>query len=501
MAILGQNTDYTDADFDSLRIRLFNLIQSVFPDWTEQNVANFGNILIELYAFVGDVLCTYQNNQALESRWTLTTQRKNLVALAKLIGYTPSGATASQVDLNISINSVAPADVDYPAGSIFRTSDIVNPVTFRLLNDETITAGQLSITATAENSEPHEEIFDSTEKPDQKITLTATPFLDDSEEIVADNGTYEKVDSFLDSASTDLHYTVSVNQNDKATITFGNGISGAIPVGAIAINYKTGGGTAGQVDANTVTIVQGSYSDNLGNPVITSVNNPSPSTPAVDRENIAQIKVAAPNSIKVVNRTVAREDFEINANKLSSVARSLMLTSDQDPSIDENTGFLFVIPEGGGLPTQQIKDDVLAQVTETFPSTLTFQVNVVDPLYFPVDVAATIYFTPGSNPETVKNSIITNLTNYFAIKNSDGTINENVGFGYDFVEEVGASTGALPLSDIYNVVRDTIGVRKISSIPNDFTLNEVHADVEFLLKEFVTLGEVTIINGDTGSQV
>ena len=48
MALLPLNLDYTDKDFASLRTRLFALIASVFPDWTDREVSNFGNILVEL---------------------------------------------------------------------------------------------------------------------------------------------------------------------------------------------------------------------------------------------------------------------------------------------------------------------------------------------------------------------------------------------------------------------------------------------------------------------
>jgi hypothetical protein len=92
MALLAENLDYTDKDFDALRSRLFNLISSVYPTWSDRNVANFGNMLIECFAFVGDVLGFYQDNQAAESRWSAARQRKNLIALAKLIGFTPEGA-------------------------------------------------------------------------------------------------------------------------------------------------------------------------------------------------------------------------------------------------------------------------------------------------------------------------------------------------------------------------------------------------------------------------
>ena len=76
MGLLAQATDYTDKDFDSLRLRPQSLVGSGFPDWTDFNVASFGTILLELFAFVGDVLTQYQDNQARESRLLTSTQRQ-----------------------------------------------------------------------------------------------------------------------------------------------------------------------------------------------------------------------------------------------------------------------------------------------------------------------------------------------------------------------------------------------------------------------------------------
>ena len=84
MATLPESVDYTDKDFDALRARLIALIKSVFPDWTDFDVASFGNLLVELYAYVGDVLTFYQDNLARESRLVTATQRKSVMALAKI---------------------------------------------------------------------------------------------------------------------------------------------------------------------------------------------------------------------------------------------------------------------------------------------------------------------------------------------------------------------------------------------------------------------------------
>jgi hypothetical protein len=62
VAVLPTSLDYTDKDFDALRARLIALVKSVFPDWSDFSVASFGNLLIEMYAFVGDVLTFYLDN-------------------------------------------------------------------------------------------------------------------------------------------------------------------------------------------------------------------------------------------------------------------------------------------------------------------------------------------------------------------------------------------------------------------------------------------------------
>ena len=94
MAILPASVDCTDKDFDSLRARLIALIRSVFPDWSDFYVASFGNILVEMWAFVGDVITYYLDNQARESRIRTATQRRNvIVCLANI----RSGALARRM--------------------------------------------------------------------------------------------------------------------------------------------------------------------------------------------------------------------------------------------------------------------------------------------------------------------------------------------------------------------------------------------------------------------
>ena len=134
MASLPVNIDYTDRDFDSLNLRLENLLRSVFPDWTDFQISTFGNILRELFAHVGDVLGFYQDKQAAESRISSARLRKSLLSLIKLIGYEATTARAATVDETFTLAEVPANNVILPEGTIVRTADVAGAIQFQLLN-------------------------------------------------------------------------------------------------------------------------------------------------------------------------------------------------------------------------------------------------------------------------------------------------------------------------------------------------------------------------------
>jgi hypothetical protein len=502
MALLGPSTDYTDKDFDALVPRLRSLIDSAFSDWTEEERANFGNILVELYAFVGDILSKYQDNQAAEAFIGRVTQRKNILALCKLIGFTARGNTAASADVVLTLAAALAGDVVIPERTRVKTENVTDPVVYETTSEVTIPAGTTGpVTVTAENAEEREELFSSTGLPNQEVRLTGTPYLDGSLELTAANGDYTAVENLLESAAGDRHLVVTVDQNDRAVLRWGNGVSGAIPAGTITARYKVGGGAAGRVEANKLRKIEGSFADVLGNAAQVLVNNPSASSVALDRQSVEEIRLLAPQTLRVLERTVAREDFEINAKRVAGVARALMLTSDQEDGILENAGILFVVPEGGGAPTTDLKDAVLEMVTETYPCTLTFDVSVQDPVYLTVNIEAIVHLRQGVAGATAKAAILDRLARAFAITPAEEDLELTVGidFGYNIRDEDGNPDGTIAWSDVFNVIRDTTGVRKLDGGPAGLLLNGVRDDLEIGTSQFPILGTVTIIDGATGN--
>ncbi len=488
------STDYTDRDFDSIKERLTILARSVFADWTDFNIANFGNILLEMKAFVGDVLSFYIDAQGRESRFATVVQRKNMIALAKLIAYKLPGAAAATAEATITLSQAAVANVTIPAGTIVKTKS-VEPIFTQTLADLVIPTPILFGNVDVENSEAQQEVFSSTNLPNQLFELGFVPFLDGSLVINAGNGIFIEVDNFVNSAAADPHFTVTVDQNDRATVRFGNGSNGLVPTGTITIDYKTGGGSIGNVEANTLESIEGSFTDALSNPVAVTVTNAVKASGGIDRQTVDLARILAPESLRVINRTVAKEDYEINARSVPGVARALMVTSNEDPGVSENTGNLIIIPVGGGLPTSTLKDQVLAKVTIELPNTLTFLTIMTDPSFKTVSVDATVFLKEGANAATVKTAIETALASFFAISNPDGTPNTNVDFGINIRDASGGPALELAWSDVFNVVRDVPGIRKVDD--DSFDLAGVPDDIALLPVEFPVLGTITLTNGDT----
>jgi hypothetical protein len=138
-------------------------------------------------------------------------------------------------------------------------------------------------------------------------------------------------------------------------------------------------------------------------------------------------------------------------------------------------------------------------VTETYPNTITFLLTVAAPEYLTVDVQATVYLEQGTTAATVNAAIRANLESFFAVELDDGSPNPNVDFGFNLKNADGTPANEIAWSDVFNVVRDTTGVRKIGDSLGAFLLNGERSDVTIETQKFPVLGTVTLLNGDTGA--
>lgn len=509
MSISQTTLDYSDRDFNSLRLRLQDVVRSVFPDWTDFNVANFGNILIELMAHVGDILHFYQDTQAAQAFWPTLTERIAAIRLGQLIDFRLTGASSSTGDVTVSIPVANTSyDLDIPVGTVFRTSDPEEPLRFRSTQAKTLLAGQTEVDVPVEQAESvPDEDFDSTDDPNQEIVLSRSPFLDGSATVSATDGDYTEVTSFLGYTSTDRVFIVQVDEFDRAHIKFGNGVTGSIPSGVIDVSYKVGGGANGNVERGKISILEDTLFFTSGDPAPTSVTNEQATSGGADRMGLSEARVKAPASLKVLTRTVTREDFETVAESVAGVARAVMVTSNEYAGIQENTGRIYVVAQGSKLdsgriapatPSSTILANIASEIDTNKPSTITFSYETLAAPFKSIPVSARIYLAKGATAATVAANIRAALADFFAAQLEDGTANPNIDFGANLLDAAGTIVGEIVWSDVFNVVRDIDGVRKVDEGSLGFLLDGKRESVTLLPIEFPQLSTITLTNADTG---
>lgn len=113
---------------------------------------------------------------------------------------------------------------------------------------------------------------------------------------------------------------------------------------------------------------------------------------------------------------------------------------------------------------------MLEQITVVYPSTLTFQVSVQNPVYRTANVEARIYLRQGAAKSTVRERVKQNLAAMFRVSEPDGTPNPLVDFGFNIKDADGNPVVEIAWSDVFNVIRDTDGVRKIGDRQGDLKL-------------------------------
>ena len=529
--------DYTALDETSILDRAIELGGSRFPDIDWESPLLPDRWILEQLAHIGGKAMFLAGNAARESRWSTAVQRRSQIAHAKLGGVSLRGARAARTTVTFQIVAITAGTVSLPAGTAPRTEEVTDPVRFQLLEDLVVdvVAGTTTAAATVEHSETHEDTLTSTNRPNQEFVLSQTPYLEDHDAydsstlVIFANGAYTRVDSFLASGPGDRHFTVTVDNLDRATIRFGNGAAGAIPVGTGTVTYRTGGGLAGNVPAGAIKVLDGSWTDDAGNPVTITVTNVDAAEGGDDRESVAQARERIPRAVQTRVVAISREDYENGALEVAGVARALALTYAEDPTVPQNTVIIYPVPPGGGAPSDSLKTAVKAQFIQLpgypAPRYRAFQnldLRVQTPLYTTIDPRVKAYFRSGVTPLAGAAAVRAALADFFAPKvraarlvelapdvakargitasmGDTEIVNPLVDFGYNLQDADGEP---FPGYAIYRIARLIDGLPEVARIAGDsegLLLNGLAQDVQMYAWGFPVLGNVVVVDAKTGT--
>lgn len=297
---------------------------------------------------------------------------------------------------------------------------------------------------------------------------------------------WQEVQDFYASKGDDPHFVLNRTTGE---IAFGDGAHGRIPVAnpanpnanIVAREYRTGGGKAGNVGANSLTGLQTFVTG------VSGVTNLRPALGGAAEETVTEAKLRAPLELKSKDRAVTAEDFEFLASETPGVrirrAKALPLTHPQLPGVDIPGVVTVIVVPDSDAPNPLPNPATLAIVCAHLNAhrLLTSEVFVIPPAYRLVKIEADIVVRPEADLAEVKHLLEDNLTNYFhpLTGGNDGT-------GWEF-------GGAIYYSEVVRVVLQTPGVARIRDSQFFIWLDDERQD--FCKDVTLERGELTYSNG------
>lgn len=459
--------DYTSRDFEAIRDDMIRTIPFFTEEWTDYNPSDFGIVLLELLAFMGDNLHYYIDRMASESFLPTALTRRSVVNLLKLIDYELRGKVAATVDVRFTIAEPLTAELVIPEKTLLKTlcdrpgsqtDAFANNIYFETASELTVPTGALLGTVGAVQGRTSTDVILGTSDglPNQKFEVPETPVIDDSLRVFVDEGIgleeWEIVETMIENLSCDKVCMTFQDDQLRTFVQFGDNGQGKIPDAGAPIygTYRIGGGAEGNVGADTITIIEDSITF-AGSPITITVTNIDAATGGEDEQSIESARLEGPRTLRALYRAVTVEDFEGLAEVFAGVAKAKAVAghfwgTNQSSCCQVS---LYIVPVGGGLPSIVLKRDLI----EYFDSRklACTCVEIFDPLYQPVDVRGVIVTFSNFNVEDVEQSVLARIDAYFDESESPYT-------GFD--------KGAY-LSDIIYVIDGTDGVDHVDL--TDFT--------------------------------
>jgi len=133
-------------------------------------------------------------------------------------------------------------------------------------------------------------------------------------------GQWQEVPTLYGRGPREHVFVSQIDDEAKSTITFGDGSTGArLPNGTenVTAVYRKGGGVAGQVAANRLSLL---VPRPLG---LKGVNNPIAASGAQDAEQLADARANAPRGVLTLDRVVSLTDYRDFALSFAGVAKAL----------------------------------------------------------------------------------------------------------------------------------------------------------------------------------
>jgi hypothetical protein len=498
MSIRSPNLD--DRNFDDLLREVVSYAEAS-SGWKPSNPSDPGTVLLELFAYLTDMLI-FRLNRLPE---------KVYVELLRLIGVQLQPPSAAVTRLRFTLKDVQDKQVTIPENTRVGSED--NKIEFIILSDADISAGETRVEVTAIHCRwvDFHRIGEGSGKPGLSLKLPQAPVIASSpgridlivgveikvNELTHASDIYKHSDGKIYQLWDEVESFVGVNPKDcvyladraKGTISFApafqstaeakttgkqHAIAGIPQAGSQVIaRYRAGGGIEGNLAPNTLIKLLDKVSHFNG-----EVTNPERATGGSDLETLENALIRGPVELHSLQRVVTAQDFELIASKRSGLVNRAHAYTKRARWKYAPAGMVEVllvpqVSEDQGIPTPEVlkaneNDDVLDQILQTLETrkSLGSTCSVSWCHYKSVKVCVSLRIHREENRDAVKGRITERL--YKMINPLSAEEHQP---GWPFGQSLNAY-------DIYRILSEEPGVKtvdpvvlKVNKVPNEGVSN------------------------------
>ena len=413
----------SELDFDNIKTNLKTFLQgqSEFQDYDFEG-SGFA-VLIDMLAYNTHYLGFNANMLANEMYLDSADIRKNIVSLAKMLGYTPTSAKASNAVLSVKVNNVpsTTTSLTMDKGTVFTTS--VDGTSYQFVTNQSYAVQPNAGVFQFDNV----NIFEGTlvtfkytvdsNDVDQKFIIPSnnadTSTLKVSLQTSASDTTtevYSLANSYSGLTDVSKSYFLQESNDERYEVYFGDGILGKKPVDGniVILEYVVTNKTeANGASSFTLSGDIGGFSD----VTITTTSNAGNGAEPQTKESI---RFNAPLQYTAQDRAVTSKDYETIVKSVYANAQSVSAWGGED---DETPQYgvvkIAIKPISGSTLTNSTKESIKAQLKKF--NVVSVRPEFVDPETTTILLTSNVKFNAEATTktsDTIKSNVITTLTNY-----------------------------------------------------------------------------------------
>ena len=413
----------SELDFDNIKSNLKSFMQgqSEFQDYDFEG-SGFA-VLLDVLAYNTHYLGFNANMLANEMYLDSADIRKNIVSLAKMIGYTPTSCRASNAELTVRVNNVpnTTTALTMDKGTVFTTS--IDGQSYQFVTNQSYTvqpdSGVFQFTGvkvyegtlvtfkyTKDSSDPDQKFIIPSPNADT-ITLKVTIQNSSSD---STQNVYTLATGFTNLTDASKVYFLQENEEGKFEVYFGDGILGkSLSDGNIVILEYI---VTNKTEANGASsfALSGDI-DGFSNVTITTTSNAANGSEAQTKESI---RYNAPLQYTAQDRAVTSKDYETIVKSVYPNAQSVSAWGGED---DETPQYgvvkIAIKPISGSTLTTSTKETIKLQLRKY--NVVSVRPEIVDPETTSILLTSNVKYneqTTAKTSDTLKANIISTLTNY-----------------------------------------------------------------------------------------